>query len=199
MARSARTTQRSTRRITRAVRILVLAVTTALAALVVATPAQAAYCGITWGSLPKTAAVANPAGDYITNVRAGQNTCYDRLVIDLGNATGYNAFDVRYVDQVRSEGQGAVVPLRGGARLAIVAKSVPVTPAGRTTYAPANRSELVSVTGYRTFRQVAWAGAFEGQTTIGLGVRARLPMRAFVLPGPAAGQVRLVIDVAHLW
>ncbi|WP_428834267.1 AMIN-like domain-containing (lipo)protein [Lentzea roselyniae] len=27
------------------------------------------------------------------------------------------------------------------------------------------------VSGYSTFRHVAWAGQFEGQTTIGLGVR----------------------------
>jgi hypothetical protein len=183
----------------RALRILVLAVATALAALVVTTPAQAAYCGITWGSLPKTATGPSLAADYLTTIRAGQNTCYDRLVIDLGNASGYSNFDVRYVDQVRSEGQGAVVPLRGGAKLAVVVRSTPYNLSGHTTYAPANRSELVNATGYRTFRQVAWAGAFEGQSTVGLGVRARLPFRAFVLTGPAAGQVRLVVDVAHLW
>jgi hypothetical protein len=179
--------------------LLVLTVTTALGALVVSTPAQAAYCGITWGSLPKVASGPTGAADDITNVRAGQNTCYDRLVIDLSSASGYNNFDVRYVDQVRSEGQGAVVPLRGGAKLAVVVRSTPYDLNGHTTYAPANKNELVNVSAYRTFRQVAWAGAFEGQSTIGLGVRARLPFRAFVLTGPAAGQVRVVIDVAHLW
>ena len=40
------------------------------------------------------------------------------------------------------------------------------------------------------------AGSFEGQTTIGLGVRARLPFRVFVLAGPGSGS-RLVVDVAH--
>ena len=52
--------------------------------------------------------------------------------------------------------------------------------------------------GYSTFRQVAWAGSFEGQTTVGLGVRARLPFRVFALTGPGTGS-RLVIDVAHRW
>jgi hypothetical protein len=56
----------------------------------------------------------------------------------------------------------------------------------------------VNVTGYSTFRQVAWAGTFEGQTTVGLGVRARLPFRVFTLAGPGSGS-RLVIDVAHRW
>ena len=69
---------------------------------------------------------------------------------------------------------------------------------GRPTYRPANPNELVNVTGYSTFRQVASGGSFEGYTTIGLGVRARLPFRTFVLPGPGAGS-RLVIDVGHRW
>jgi hypothetical protein len=54
------------------------------------------------------------------------------------------------------------------------------------------------VTGWQTFRQIAWAGSFEGQSTIGLGVRAKLPFRVLVLQGPGAGS-RFVIDVAHRW
>jgi hypothetical protein len=42
------------------------------------------------------------------------------------------------------------------------------------------------------------AGSFEGLTTIGLGVRAKLPFRVFTLNGPD-GHSRLVIDVAHRW
>jgi hypothetical protein len=183
----------------RVVRIVVLAVTTVLATLVVTTPAQAAYCGITWGSLPKVATGSSGATDYMTNVRAGQHACYDRLVIDLASASGYNNFDVRYVSQVRMDGSGNVVPVRGGAKLEIIVRSTPYDNSGRVTYRPANRAELANVSGYRTFRQVAWAGAFEGQSTVGLGVRARLPFRAFVLAGPTAGSVRVVVDVAHLW
>ena len=43
-------------------------------------PAQAAYCGITWGSLAKASStmVTRP----ITNVRAGRHACFDRLVVD---------------------------------------------------------------------------------------------------------------------
>jgi hypothetical protein len=54
------------------------------------------------------------------------------------------------------------------------------------------------VTDYRTFRQVAFAGSFEGQTTIGLGVRARLPFRVLTLTGPGTSS-RIVVDVAHSW
>ena len=50
--------------------------------------------------------------------------------------------------------------------------------------------------GYSTLRAVEYGGSFEGYTTIGLGVRARLPMRVFTLPGPGNG---FVVDVAHHW
>ena len=69
---------------------------------------------------------------------------------------------------------------------------------GAATYQPANPAELVAVSGWQTFRQVAWAGSFEGYTTVGLGVRALLPFRVFVLDGPGSGS-RVVVDVAHQW
>ena len=61
-------------------------------------PAAAAtspYCGIRWGSLPKEAGTSSSA--HLTNVRAGQHACYDRLVLDLdGRAPGHL---VSYVSQ----------------------------------------------------------------------------------------------------
>jgi hypothetical protein len=132
----------------------------------------------------------------LTNVRAGRHECFDRLVVDL--KAGQEYYDVRYVDQVRQPEDGPVVPLRGGARLAIFAQMHAWDSTGRPTYRPANPAELVDVTGWRTFRQVALAGSFEYGTQIGLGLRARLPFRAFTLPGPT-GDSQLVIDVAHRW
>jgi len=160
-----------------------------------ATPtASAATCSVSWGSLTQTDPTM--VSNQITNVRSGRHTCYDRLVIDLaGPAVGYR---VRYVTNVTSPGSGAVVPLRGGAKLMIVVNATTYDDNGHETYRPANRRELANVTGYRTFRQVALGGSFEGRTTIGLGVRARLPMRVLVLAGPGGGS-RLVIDVAHTW
>jgi hypothetical protein len=95
---------------------------------------------------------------------------------------------------VINDPRGDVLPLRGGAFLQIVLQS----PAQLATACP---DELVDVTGYRTFRQVALAGNFEGVTSLGLGVRARLPFRVFTLagiPGDADG-TRVVLDVAHSW
>jgi hypothetical protein len=152
--------------------------------------AAAPYCGITWGSLGKAASPLSQAP--LTNIRAGRHACFDRLVFDVrgGNVNGYH---VQYVSSVRSEGAGHVIPLRGGAKLSITVNVPANDLAGRLTYRYANARELVNVAGYRTFRQVAWAGSFEGYTTVGLGVRARLPFRVFTLPG------RLVVDVAHRW
>src|SRR5688572_14416751 len=103
-------------------RLFVLALTAALAALVFPATAQAApYCGITWGSLAKQAGNHQPAlrNSELTGVRVGQQTCYDRLVLDITGGTSVGSFDVRYVDRVRQDGSGAVVPLAGGAFLQI--------------------------------------------------------------------------------
>ena len=163
--------------------------------LVAPGPAAAApYCGLVWGSLMK----ADPAMSQaqVTNVRTGQHYCFDRLVIDLnGPVAGYT---VRYVPQVSQDGSGFPVPLRGQAFLQVTANAPAYDENGNATYNPADRNELSNVSGYQTFRQVAWAGSFEGYSSLGLGVRARLPFRVFTLDGPAAGS-RLVIDVAHFW
>jgi hypothetical protein len=91
-----------------------------------------------------------------------------------------------------------VIPTRGGARLQIAVHDPAYTATGKPTYSPSNPRELRDVSGYRTFRQVVWAGSFEGYSAVGLGVRARLPFRVFVLAGPGTDS-RLVIDVAHRW
>ena len=142
------------------------------------TEAASASCGISWGSLPKS--------------------------------EGF----VRYVPDVLTEAKGDVLALRGGAKISIVLMNSNISnvrsarhgcydrlvfdtsPSGG--YGPSNDPTLPNVAGYSTFRQVAYGGSFEGYTTIGLGVRARLPMRVFSLAGPGDGS-RLVVDVAHHW
>lgn len=169
---------------------VLLTLLVALTALTSPTTATAApYCGITWGSAAKS---VNPTGvGNLTNIRSGRHDCYDRLVFDVtGTANGYW---VSYVDQVHEDPTGFPVPLRGGARLSVTVQAPSYDDNGNATYTYANKAELVGVAGYQTFRQVAWAGSFEGSTTVGLGVRARLPFRVFTLPG------RFVVDVAHFW
>ncbi len=180
---------------------LITAAFTALLLALTMTPAASAatstssYCGITWGSLAKTATASSNPGT-VQDLRAGRHDCYDRLVIDLGSSNDID-FDVRYVTQVVQDGSGLPISLRGGADLRILVQANAYDNVG-PTFTPAVPAEAVAVTGFTTFRQVAWAGSFEGQSTIGLGVRARLPFRAFLLDGPGSGS-RLVIDVAHRW
>ena len=180
-------------------RQLVLLATAVLAAVLVApAPAGAApYCGITWGSLAKSG-TQDSATDTLRNVRAGRHDCFDRLVVDLAHSPRGSACSVRY-GTVEQQGSGHPIALRGAADLEVLVHSPAYAAAGRATYVPPSRTEVADVSGFRTFRQVAWGGSYEGQTTLGLGVRARLSFRVTVLPG-APGHpdgARVVIDVAH--
>ncbi|WP_159841389.1 AMIN-like domain-containing (lipo)protein [Nocardia sp. CY41] len=158
-------------------------------------PASAApACASGWGSIPKTSQARSLAP--LTGVRTGRHDCFDRLVFDVaGPVTGYH---VGYVERVVMDGSGALVPLRGGAFLSITLNAAAYDDSFTPTYNPSNRAELADVRDYRTFRQVAWAGSFEGQTTIGAGTRARLPFQVSTLTGPGGGS-RVVVDVAHSW
>ena len=159
-------------------------------------PASAApFCGITWGSLPKAATV--DGGSNVTDVRAGQHECFDRLVIEVAGAPGAG-YSVQYVSEVTADPSGLPVTLRGGAFLSVVVRAPAQDADFIPTYRPADEREVVNTTGFATFRQVAWAGSFEETTSLGVGVRARLPFRVFTLAGPGSGG-RVVLDVAHSW
>ncbi len=151
------------------------------------------YCGITWGSLAKTS--PEYTGAQITGARVGAHDCWDRLVIDLNGmpAPGYN---VRYTDAFRAEGSGTVLPTAGGAIITISAHAWASVPWSVGTHVVS--PEQLAASGFRTLRDVVYGGTYEGNTSIGLGVRARLPFRVFKLDGPDGGS-RLVIDVAHQW
>jgi hypothetical protein len=153
-------------------------------------------CGISWGSLAKTADSTEVA--LLTSVRADQHACFDRLVLDYaGHADG---FQVQYVSAIRGVNLPAPVDLRGDALLEIVVQTPygEDEPAFSTSYSPSDPRELVDVADWRTFRQVSLVEVYEDQVTLGLGVRARLPFRVFTLDGPGPGS-RIVIDVAHGW
>ncbi|WP_232665376.1 AMIN-like domain-containing (lipo)protein [Pseudonocardia sp. TRM90224] len=170
-------------------RVLVLALVLAGAAVVVpgvaAASATEGYCGISWGSTPK---VADDAGSgFVRSARAGRHQCFDRVVFDVDKDAG--GFHVAYVDDVRLDGSGAVLPVPGGARLQVTLHNRAYDDAGNATY----DNKKVDVAGYRTLRSVVYGNSFEGDTTFGVGVRARLPFRVFTLGN------RVVLDVAHRW
>ncbi len=68
----------------------------------------------------------------------------------------------------------------------------------RSDLGPLDRRPMFDDDGFRTFRDVRWGRIDSRGTTIGLGVRARLPFRVSVLDGPGH-RSRVVIDVAHRW
>ncbi len=174
----------------------VLALGAALGGLQTGAAAAASSCAVTWGSLDKTTTSSGSApSDTLAGVRAGHHTCYDRLVLDVA---GDGWARVRYVPAVSYQARDGSIPLRGGAFLEIITNRVDDVQTGAVAFQPADPSELAPVASWPTLRQVAYGGSFEGQTTVGVGVRARLPFRLFGLPGPGSGS-RLVLDVAHRW
>lgn len=185
-----------------------LALAAGLTAAVIGTgvlPAVAgagSYCGITWGSVAKS--TPQMTGAPLSGARAGHHDCYDRLVIDVAGrpAAGY---DVRYIDApYRADGSGAPLFVAGGAILQVIARA-PAYDANGSATVPwggpgtvITRPDQFDARGFTTFEDLAWGGSFEGQSSFGLGVRARLPFRVLQLDGPGAG-TRLVVDVAHRW
>lgn len=151
------------------------------------TAASTPYCGIQWGSLAKSSSPLWTGA--VKGVRHGKHACYDRLVFDVAKGAGKLGYRVRYVSSV-SGPSGQPVAVNGGAKLQITIN------APATTRIPASGS--ITFTDWRIFRQLKWVSSFEGYTDFGLGVRARLPMRTFVLNN-TDGSRRLVVDVAHRW
>lgn len=174
--------------------VFVLGAIGVLSPMGVAAEGTADHCPNPWGSLPKEADTISVGT--VIDLRAGRHECFDRLVVDVDDGTA--GYVVRYVDELVEDGRGNVVPLRGGADLEVRVHSPARDDRGQPTFDPADKTEAVAVDGFSTFRQVRFVGSFEGDTQIGLGVRARLPFRAFVLDG-GGDSSRLVIDVAHRW
>jgi hypothetical protein len=158
------------------------------------------YCGIAWGSLPKS--VMQSTTSPIVNARVGKQECFDRLVIDLGTQPA-PGFYVAYVDGYYNQDTGERVPVAGGATIRIHALAPVNDRYGNPTVPWRWAQHIVTpeqftAGGFRTFRDLVFGGTYEGETDFALGVRARLPFRVFTLAGPGEGS-RLVIDVAHQW
>lgn len=154
-------------------------------------------CPTGWGSTPKSA--TGTGGQHaLTNIRTGRQPCFDRMVLDIPGASASSriGYHVQYVSTFQQDGSGKTVPIAGGAILEIVAVAPAYDPATGTPTYPARSGQPlpgVNLSGYTTFRDAKFGASFEGQTQVGLGVRARLPFRVVQLDN------RLVVDVAHSW
>lgn len=159
---------------------------------------SAAGCQTGWGSLEKT---TDPSGyEPLGNIRTGHHDCFDRMVFDLRDARpdlriGHR---IRYVSEIIQDGSGDRILVGGGTLMDVRLQGTPCydPETGEMTYDVAAGQSLpgVDLTTYRTFRDARFVGTFEGDTQIGLRVRARLPFRVFQMDGG-----RLVLDVAHSW
>jgi len=97
-------------------------------------------------------------------------------------------FDIRYVGQIIEDGSGRVLFVPGAAKLQLVIFAQGHNAAG-------DRSFVLPRIGGETIKGAVFAGDFEGQVTLGLGLRGRLPFRVFTLTNPP----RVVLDVARHW
>ncbi|PBC80402.1 hypothetical protein SAMN05428945_5107 [Streptomyces sp. 2224.1] len=153
-----------------------------------------AACSTAWGSGNKSATTANTKP--LRDVKTSHTACYDRMVFDIGGADGKLGYHVGYVDAFHQDGSGERIPVKGGAILQIFVSAPshdPVT--GKQTYAGTAGKPLpgVNITGYKTFTDTKFGASFEGQTQVGLGLRAKLPFRVV-----QSGH-ELIVDVAHKW
>lgn len=124
----------------------------------------------------------------LRRLRAGRNREFDRLVFDLdGPVPGVR---VQYVAELRHQGTGDVIPLRGRAVV-----QVDIHPATAHTDGghPTPDGPLPDLTGFAALRELADAGDHEAQLTWGIGVAARTGLRATTLTGPT----RVAVDVWH--
>jgi hypothetical protein len=153
-----------------------------------------------WGTGARAGGTAMTAAP-LYRVRIGRHGCFDRVVFDI-NGPEPVGFSARYVPVVAADGSGVAVPVTGRAVLELVVRA-PITGAdsqghqpwvsppavGQDMVGPARLAGWVSLTG------VAFAGSFEGQSTVAVGVRDRRPFRVWISGGQHYRHV--VLDIAH--
>jgi len=159
-----------------------------------------------WGTSDKSGSAAMSQAA-LSLTRVGQHACYDRVVFDiigpqhseLPEAVGFVA---RYVPVVTADGSGESVPVAGHAVLEVTIRAPMyrtendghqpwrATPrVGQSLVAPAK------IAGWSSLTAVTFAGSFEGQTTVAVGVRDMRPFRAWVIG--EQGNRHVVLDIAH--
>lgn len=131
--------------------------------------------------------------------RAGRHACYDRVVFDV-NGSDDVGFVARYVPVVVADASGQAVPVPGRAALEVVVRAPIVDNFGHQPWRDQPRvgDPLISATSLASFtslRAVRFAGSFEGQTTIVVGVSQKRPFRVWSMREP--GYQHVVLDIAH--
>lgn len=144
--------------------------------------------------------------DPLYNVRIGRHGCYDRVTFDV-NGSGPVGYDVRYVPELTEDGSGRPVPVTGNAVLQVIIHAPAqgsqadesghqpgkvFAPSGTYLYGPGGLEDWDSV------QSVSSAGSFEGQTTLGIGVRSQQPFAVSSYPDPNNNRItHITVDIAQ--
>jgi hypothetical protein len=173
----------------RVVRPVIRLVVCAATAVVITFIHPAAYATTQPGFSTQPRVVEHPpvGSPKLVTLRAGRHAGYDRVVFQLdGPIPSY--YSVRYVPQVRLDGSGEPLRLRGAAFLEVVVRA----PTHDEHYRPVLTPTRLRPD-FPALREVDAQGSFEGQTTAGIGVTQRVGFRVLELANPT----RIVIDLAH--
>ncbi|WP_236827286.1 MULTISPECIES: GerMN domain-containing protein [unclassified Blastococcus] len=138
---------------------------------------------------PDTAAASPGAAVTVTDVRAGRQAGFDRVVLEVAGA-GLPGWAARYVPDPLSAGSGLPVDVAGDAVLQLVLTGVGLP--GDTGVAPYAGPDPVVLDG-PAVREVVIDSVFEGQLVAFLGTAGERPFRVYRLQSPN----RVVIEVLH--
>jgi hypothetical protein len=153
-----------------------------------------------WGTRTQSNGLAMTASPLV-RTRAGRHACYDRVVFDIGGTQDVS-YHVRYVPVVASDGAGEPVPVPGRAALEVIVRAPIVGTEEGTEAPPASIPRIgddlvgtASLSGWESLRAVRFAGSFEGQSTIAVGVDGKRPFRVWIQERDSSRHV--VLDIAH--
>jgi len=152
-----------------------------------------------WGTGLQLRASSSSAPVHL--VRAGRQECSDRVVFHL-NGPDPVGYSVRYVDPVSEDGSGRPVPVADAAALQVVINAPALGQdshgyVGKVLAEPtADFYTPAQLAGWSSLREVRYAASLEGQTTIAVGVRARVPFRVFTVLDRSGHYRSVVLDVA---
>jgi hypothetical protein len=151
-----------------------------------------------WNSAPDDGGLTlSPAP--LTQVRVGRHSCYDRVVFDVAGRDPVG-FIARYVPVVRADGSGESVPVAGTGALEMVVRAPFIGTDDPDSWQDMPRvgDELVPTTqlsGWTALRSVTFAGSYEGQSTIAIGVQDKRSFRVWT--SGTGAQQRVILDIAH--
>ncbi len=127
----------------------------------------------------------------VTDVRLGRHNGFDRVVFDIGGQ-GQAGWDVRYVDEARAAGSGAVVDVGGHAVLQVSLQHIALPPEAPPGVEPWDGPERLQLQGPGPVVEVVEGTLFEGVHTFFIGLTERVPFQVNRFDSPQ----RVVLDVA---